>query len=74
MRDNTERPVTVEIGTNVLVGNDAKKLNAELARILGGTAKKGAVPSLWDGNAGERIAQFIFGEAATIAPHLPQAS
>jgi UDP-N-acetylglucosamine 2-epimerase (non-hydrolysing) len=74
MRDNTERPVTVEIGTNVLVGNDANKLNAELVKILNGTAKAGAVPPLWDGNTGERIAQLICGEAATTAPHLPRAS
>ena len=74
MRENTERPVTVEVGTNVLIGNDANKLNEELGKILSGTAKAGAIPPLWDGTAGERIAQLICGEAVTIAPGLPRAS
>ena len=56
LRENTERPVTVSLGTNVLVGRDPKKLRAELSRILAGQAKKGTIPPLWDGHAGERIA------------------
>jgi UDP-N-acetylglucosamine 2-epimerase (non-hydrolysing) len=47
------------MGTNVLVGQDLKLLNAELARILEGKAKKGSIPPLWDGHAGERIAQTL---------------
>lgn len=59
LRVNTERPVTVEIGTNVLVGNDPKRLRTELAKILDGRHKKGAIPPLWDGHAGERIAHIV---------------
>ncbi|MGD0600330.1 MAG: UDP-N-acetylglucosamine 2-epimerase (non-hydrolyzing) [Terriglobales bacterium] len=59
LRENTERPITVSIGTNVLVGRDREKLRRELSRVLGGKAKKGAVPPLWDGHAGERIADIL---------------
>ena len=59
VRENTERPITVSIGTNVLVGRDREKLRRELSRVLGGKAKKGAVPPLWDGHAGERIADIL---------------
>ena len=59
LRENTERPITVSLGTNVLVGGDPEKLRAELARILAGKGKKGAAPPLWDGHAGERIAALI---------------
>jgi len=59
LRSNTERPLTVSIGTNVLVGQDPKLLNSELTRILEGNAKKGSIPPLWDGHAGERIAEVL---------------
>jgi UDP-N-acetylglucosamine 2-epimerase (non-hydrolysing) len=59
LRENTERPITVSMGTNVLVGHDREKLRAELARVLSGKAKKGTVPPLWDGHAGERIADIL---------------
>jgi UDP-N-acetylglucosamine 2-epimerase (non-hydrolysing) len=50
------------MGTNVLVGQDAQKLRFELANILNGKAKKRTVPPLWDGHAGERIADVLTGE------------
>jgi UDP-N-acetylglucosamine 2-epimerase (non-hydrolysing) len=59
VRGNTERPITVTMGTNVLVGQDRDKLIAELERVLDGKAKKGSVPPLWDGHTGERIAEII---------------
>jgi UDP-N-acetylglucosamine 2-epimerase (non-hydrolysing) len=59
LRNNTERPVTVSVGTNVIVGQDREKLRAELGKVIAGTAKKGAVPPLWDGHAGERIAATL---------------
>ncbi len=59
MRENTERPITVSLGTNVIVGQDRKKLRAELLRIMEGNAKKGAIPPLWDGHAGQRIADIL---------------
>lgn len=59
VRENTERPVTLTIGTNMLVGTDMERLKAEVGRILSGEAKKGRVPPLWDGKASERIAGVI---------------
>lgn len=59
VRENTERPVTVEIGTNVLVGRDMTRLRAETRRILDGVERKGAIPPLWDGRAADRIADIV---------------
>jgi len=59
VRENTERPVTVSVGTNILVGQDMTRLQIEVDRILSGSIKKGAEPALWDGKAGERIADII---------------
>jgi len=59
VRENTERPVTVSIGTNILVGQDMQRLMRETQAILSGKTKKGAVPPLWDGYAAERIAEII---------------
>jgi UDP-N-acetylglucosamine 2-epimerase (non-hydrolysing) len=59
LRSSTERPLTVSMGTNVLVGQNLALLNAELAKILEGKAKTGSIPPLWDGHAGERIAEHI---------------
>jgi len=59
LRTNTERPITVEVGTNILVGDDKKRLDAELKNILAGKAKRGLIPPLWDGHTGERIARII---------------
>jgi UDP-N-acetylglucosamine 2-epimerase (non-hydrolysing) len=64
LRENTERPITVSMGTNVLVGRDPEKLRGELSRVLAGKARKGTVPPLWDGRAGERIADVLVGERA----------
>ena len=59
LRNSTERPVTVTMGTNVLIGQDLGRLNSELAKILEGNIKKGSIPPLWDGHAGERIAEAL---------------
>jgi UDP-N-acetylglucosamine 2-epimerase (non-hydrolysing) len=64
VRENTERPITVSMGTNVLVGRNREKLREELSRVLAGKAKKGTVPPLWDGHAGERIADILVGRCA----------
>ena len=61
VRENTERPITVEMGTNVLVGRDSERIRKELERILTGQTKRGQVPPLWDGHAAERIAEIIAG-------------
>ena len=57
LRVNTERPVTVSLGTNVLVGRDVLRLKGEIRRILAGELKKTSPVPLWDGHAAERIAQ-----------------
>jgi UDP-N-acetylglucosamine 2-epimerase (non-hydrolysing) len=59
VRKNAERPVTVSVGTNILVGQEMGRLSSEVERILAGGQKKGSVPPLWDGNASERIAARI---------------
>jgi UDP-N-acetylglucosamine 2-epimerase (non-hydrolysing) len=59
LRSNTERPVTVTMGTNILIGQDLGRLSSELSKIAEGNAKKGSIPPLWDGHAGERIAQAL---------------
>jgi UDP-N-acetylglucosamine 2-epimerase (non-hydrolysing) len=61
LRENTERPITVSLGTNVLVGRDPGKLRSELSLVLAGKQKKGTIPPLWDGHAGERIAALVAG-------------
>jgi len=59
LRANTERPITVTLGTNVLVGQDGSALKSEVRKILDGKGKQGSIPPLWDGNAGARIAQIL---------------
>jgi UDP-N-acetylglucosamine 2-epimerase (non-hydrolysing) len=61
VRENTERPVTVSIGSNILVGRDMDRLKSEAQKILSGSAKSGGIPPLWDGKAGERIADLLAG-------------
>jgi UDP-N-acetylglucosamine 2-epimerase (non-hydrolysing) len=59
MRENTERPITVDQGTNVLVGRDRKLIRLCVDEILAGGGKRGRVPELWDGHASERIAAHL---------------
>jgi UDP-N-acetylglucosamine 2-epimerase (non-hydrolysing) len=59
MRTTTERPVTCEIGTNVLVRPEAHALREAIADMLDKPRKKGVVPPLWDGNAAVRITETI---------------
>ena len=61
MRENTERPVTVTVGTNKLLGTDADLLVEELRRIIAGERPLGDIPELWDGRSAERIADVICG-------------
>jgi UDP-N-acetylglucosamine 2-epimerase (non-hydrolysing) len=60
-RDNTERPITVAEGTNLLVGTDPAKLHAACNAILDGSRKRGKVPQLWDGDVSERILKVLSG-------------
>jgi len=61
LRRNTERPVTVEQGTNVLVGNSREAIVAAADKALAGAALHARVPELWDGKASERIAAILHG-------------
>jgi UDP-N-acetylglucosamine 2-epimerase (non-hydrolysing) len=63
LRENTERPITVEEGTNVVVGSDPARIVAEARRALGGGGKRGRCPPLWDGRAGERVAEALVARA-----------
>jgi UDP-N-acetylglucosamine 2-epimerase (non-hydrolysing) len=59
VRENTERPVTVTIGTNILTGFDLELLGSEARKIIAGRGKQGARPPLWDGKTSERIAELL---------------
>ena len=59
LRENTERPVTVEQGTNTVVGRDRDLIISTVEEILQTGGKRGRVPELWDGHAGERIADHL---------------
>ena len=59
LRENTERPVTLDQGTNVLVGTDPEMIYREAELALDGMGKKGRCPALWDGRAAERIVDIL---------------
>lgn len=59
IRENTERPVTVDVGTNYLVGTRPEAIVAASIEVLSGNAKRGAIPPLWDGNASTRISEIV---------------
>ena len=55
LRDTTERPETIALGTNELIGTDPTWLKAALDRLFAGQWRKGSIPEMWDGKSGERI-------------------
>lgn len=59
VRNNTERPVTVTVGTNQLIGTDLEKVEEAALKVLNGEIKNGTIPELWDGKAAERISEII---------------
>ncbi len=59
LRENTERPVTISEGTNILINRDPERLIVEVDNILQGPAKRCSVPLLWDGHAAERIVEVL---------------
>jgi UDP-N-acetylglucosamine 2-epimerase (non-hydrolysing) len=59
LRDNTERPITCDIGTNELCGLDVEKVVSRSEAVFAGNGKKGRVPDLWDGNAAKRIIDVL---------------
>jgi UDP-N-acetylglucosamine 2-epimerase (non-hydrolysing) len=66
LRPCTERPVTVSVGTNTVVGSDSKLLQRTVEDILTGHGKLGEVPELWDGQAGIRAARVLMDHFARI--------
>ncbi|HET7032135.1 MAG TPA: UDP-N-acetylglucosamine 2-epimerase (non-hydrolyzing), partial [Casimicrobiaceae bacterium] len=58
---NTERPITIDQGTNTLVGCARETILREVDEITAGHGKRGRVPELWDGHAAERIAAHLAG-------------
>ena len=63
LRENTERPSTVALGTNYLIGTDPDKIMQTVNTILKGEGKVGVIPPLWDGDAGERIVSVLLNYA-----------
>ncbi len=59
LRENTERPETIDEGTNTLVGNDTQRIIEESFKILSGQGKTGTYPGLWDGHVAERIVETL---------------
>jgi UDP-N-acetylglucosamine 2-epimerase (non-hydrolysing) len=59
LRNNTERPITISHGTNILVGTDPIRIHSEANKILSGKHKRGSCPILWDGKSAERIADIL---------------
>lgn len=59
LRKITERPVTVEMGTNTIIGEDIDSLKSEVNKIMGENFSKAAHPELWDGDVSQRIVGII---------------
>ena len=59
LRENTERPITVAEGTNVVAGTDPERIKEAAYRVLDGKGKRGRRPDLWDGRASERIVEIL---------------
>lgn len=74
LRDTTERPETVSIGTNELVGADLNRLARLMEKMVGSHWKKGGIPSLWDGHSSERIVSKLgelYGQTASQSSRIP---
>jgi UDP-N-acetylglucosamine 2-epimerase (non-hydrolysing) len=59
LRDNTERPETIELGTNELLGTNPKAIRPALEKLFSGQWKKGSIPEKWDGQAAKRIVEEL---------------
>lgn len=60
IRENTERPITITEGTNILVGTKSGAIVSESRKILAGKQKSGKIPLYWDDKVSERIVDVIF--------------
>ena len=63
LRHNTERPITCEVGSNLLVGHDRQKIRDAIASVMAGTFPSGRRPEMWNGRAGAHIAAIWSGSA-----------
>jgi UDP-N-acetylglucosamine 2-epimerase (non-hydrolysing) len=59
LRNNTERPETIHLGTNELIGNDPRAIKPALEKLFSGEWKKGTIPEKWDGNTAKRIVDIL---------------
>ncbi len=59
LRDNTERPETISIGTNELLGTNPKAIKPAMQKLISGNWKRGSIPNLWDGKTASRIIDKI---------------
>ena len=59
LRNNTERPETILVGTNELIGTNPEKIVFALKKLFAGNWKKGSIPKLWDGETADRIVQHL---------------
>jgi len=59
LRQNTERPETITVGTNILAGTDTKKLKPFFTMLFSGKWKKGSIPKYWDGKTSQRIVKHL---------------
>lgn len=59
LRDNTERPETCTVGTNMLIGTKPEAIKPALDKLFAGEWKQGAIPALWDGQTAERIVEIL---------------
>ena len=66
MRSSTERPITCEIGTNILVGTSPRNILTHAMAILEGKRRPSAIPDKWDGHAAERIVDVLLSQQATL--------
>jgi UDP-N-acetylglucosamine 2-epimerase (non-hydrolysing) len=66
LRENTERPITVTEGTNIIVGTDPQKIIGQSRHVLHEVGKKGKVPKFWDGQAACRIVEVLLRESAML--------
>src|ERR1700676_5234776 len=73
LRDNTERPITCEMGTNILAGTDPEHIREVICSELRSPKRLGRVPPRWDGKAGQRIADVLLMRGAAGAPTADQA-
>lgn len=71
LRENTERPITVEQGTNTLVGRNRDTILSAIREVLDGRGKRGRVPELWDGHAADRIAADLYKWLEPKQPAMP---